>query len=102
VVFQPEIVGGYLYLPEIGAHRTNVHEDRGGARIRLGCLCGRIEWFLVYGHVNFAAGTHDLDWLFDIGSALDWRFSGSSLGVHVIYDALGSGGIHWWEVGPHF
>lgn len=102
VIFQPEAIAGYRHLAGFGDARDDLHEARIGAGLRLGCLCPYVEPFLLF-HLNGAAGTRAFAPLYDFGLIVDWRFTGSSLGLHATYAVLRSEGPERWvEFGPHF
>ncbi len=107
VIIQPEIIAGYLNLPDLLPSR---HYEAGPPRLgsRLGFLLptGSLQLdteILGYFHLS-GLGPQGLGWFVDYGGAIEGRVDWFSFGGHVSYQNLSTAGgwVHWWQVGPHF
>jgi hypothetical protein len=100
VILQPELIAGYRRLPPWDA---DVPAYRLGGGGRIGAMLGYLEPFAV-GHFSAVDGSGNWGYLWDVGAALDFRFTGSSLGAHWTHDWLRVDGAlgQFNEVGLHF
>lgn len=84
IILQPEVIAGVRRLPPWDADVTAYRVGGGG---RIGATLGYVEPFGV-AHFSGAEGDSHWGYLWDVGAAVDLRFTGSSLGVHWAHDWL--------------
>ena len=110
LIFQPEVVAGFVHLPSLADSVHHPDELRAGGGLRLGCLCGLDSWVpshafavepFAFGHIYGAWAADGLDiapggLLYDVGGALEVRVADWSVGFRASYDHLTKEGPHAW------